>query len=239
MTKKTGRPPGRPRKHSPAPAATTRTLPPVVPVVSDATSATDALAALDVAARSIATNDDDAPAAPVNRIAPDDIAASFPPANGNGQPAPKPTGTSLTADRFANLTNRQLQTELAIAHSDLAELREQVKTLLPARAAAKAVPVERMVSVACSAIFDVASLLMQYDEIRLDKEQERELGELGAPAIEPYLGEYGKHAPLLAFVGKLGSVVVEKVITVRIVKEQQQQRAARIPEAGGDGGGAE
>lgn len=236
--KKTGRRPGRPRKDG-APPAAPRALPPVVQVVSTETSTADALAALDVAERTVAVDDETAPAAPVGRVASADVEASFPetPANGTKPAPPRPQGVSLTGKRFASMTNAQLQTALAIAHNDIADLKERLQTVVPETAAVKGAALERMTAVFCSALFDITALLTKLDEVRLDDDEERELGELGAPAIEPYLGEYGKHAPLLAFGGKLASVITGKVITVRILKEQRAN--ARLPEARGPRGGAE
>lgn len=85
-------------------------------------------------------------------------------------------------------------------------------------AIAKSLATERMIGVICSGLFDLAALWTSLDELRLDSDEETELGELGGPAFAPYMGEYAKHAPLIAFGFKLSTVVTTKVFIVRALK---------------------
>lgn len=237
---------GRPRKEATPAPAVRRELPPVPDVASEPAAVSEALAALEDAERAGAEN-----SGPVAGVAssPDpgraDAAATSPdrtrdrapapvpelekvtpPApsasNGNGTRDAKPREVSITGKRFAGMDRSSLRTALAIATNENAELKAQLRDIVPAAAAAKVVALEKMTAVVCSALFDFAAIATQVEEVRLDRDEENELGELGAPAIAPYLGEYAKHAPLMAFGAKLVSVITTKVIVVKAAKAQQR-----------------
>jgi hypothetical protein len=223
---------GRPRKTASAPVRTVpRELPPVPTIEAPAAEIEEALAALDVAEKAAAPAGEKppelAPAAPASDQKPLELTqVSVSPPAPNGKHA-TPRERSITGRQYAGLDRKQLRTALALAENRVDSLERQVKDVLPAAAAAKIVALEKMTGVVCSALFDFAALATSIDDVRLDRDEERELGELGAPAIEPYLGEYGKHAPLFAFCAKLTTVVTTKVLIAKAVREQRARDGHR------------
>jgi hypothetical protein len=243
---------GRPRKsESRASSSTTpRELPPVAIVAGEPSTTDEAIAALDHlepadisaldqvnaeppdagdgAVSSPATGRADAAALSPDRTR-DRTPAPAPeletkPASTNGTHAPaKPKEVSITGKRFAGMDRSSLRTALAITTNENEQLKAQLRDIVPAAAAAKVVALEKMTAVVCSALFDLAALATSVDEVRLDRDEETELGELGAPAVGPYLGEYAKHAPLLAFGSKLTTVIITKVLIVKAAKEQAKR----------------
>jgi hypothetical protein len=215
MTTRVKRKRGRPPRDRQASAD----LPPVPDMpTSEDISPVAALAALDVAEKAATP---DMPAS--DAIAPQPIATEPTPARERERAKVSSERSTLTGRKFSGMQRSELATALQISERNNDELREKVAAIVPASAGQKLAAMERMCATAISALFDLAALATNVDEVRLDRDEERELGELGAPAIEPYMREYAQHAPLIAFGAKLATVITTKVLTVKAEKAQQQR----------------
>jgi hypothetical protein len=201
------------RRGRPSNAERAGLLPPVPAIVADEPSNTaDALAALDAAEKNTTAATENPTAAVMPAAA--EIAASAPTTEKPRPQLPADRST-LTGRHFKSMQRVELATALQIAEKENRELRAQLADVAPAAAGEKLAAMERAVSIGISALFDLTALVTNLDGVRLDREEERELGELGAPALEPYMRDYAKHAPLVAFGGKLAIVITSKVMTAK------------------------
>jgi hypothetical protein len=194
-------------------------LPPIPDTFAgEASSAADALAALDVAEKNIDAPADASP--PAATPAAGEIPAPEPVER--DKPRPPAERSTLTGRAFKSMQRAELSTALTLSERENAKLRAELAQLAPAAQGEKLAAMERAVSIGISALFDLTALVTGLDNVRLDRDEEKELGELGAPALEPYMRDYAKHAPLVAFGGKLAIVITSKVLAAKAEKDERR-----------------
>lgn len=159
--------------------------------------------------------------------------ASAPSTNGKHDPPSAPTnrvhakldaaGESPTGRQYRNLKRDQLAVLLAKERNDNRELKQRLATTAPIAQGVIDAGLQTFVAETLGSFHNLLALYFG-DTAKLKPADKTRLGELGGPAVAPYVGEMAEKAPLATFCVALLSVETEIVLHLKTERDARRAR---------------